>query len=178
MSIKEIVVGTVVTLVIGGTAYTVNQTDVINNFADDTGLTQQQAEEYVKQVDEDDLVPYDKLGADFVDDGQYVLDAVEQMDCVNYQYEWETATLTCEAGKLQMAKLGHDEISLGNAYITLASDSATTSDIATTVGFIDDVNADFNLEIVVKLLDPALIDEAKKSNSYNKATLQAALKSN
>jgi hypothetical protein len=44
MNIKEAVIGTIITVVIGGTAYSINQVDVVNNFAEDTGLTQQQAE--------------------------------------------------------------------------------------------------------------------------------------
>jgi hypothetical protein len=177
MSIKEIIVGTVVTLVIGGTAYTVNQSDVINNFASDTGLSQQQAEEYVKGVSEDDLVPYDELGTSYITEGEEILTGVSQIDCVNYEYEWESPTLTCDQGKAQLSKLANDEISLGRSYIKLAAEDASRTDISTTVGLIGDVNTDLDLEVVTKVLDSATVDEAKKTNSYNKATLSAALTS-
>ena len=50
MAVKEAIFGTILTVVIGGAAYTVNKEDVVDNFADDTGLSQQQAEEYVDSV--------------------------------------------------------------------------------------------------------------------------------
>lgn len=175
MSIKEAAVGTVVTIVIGGTAYTINQTDVINNFADDTGLTQQQAEQYVNEVNEDELVPYGELGSDYINDGQEVRNIATQTDCVNYEYEWESTTLSCEKGKAQLDKIGKDSISLGKAYKKLGSDSASRDDISTTIGLIDKLNSDYEFDIVSKLLDQATVDDVKKSNSYNKAVLKAAL---
>lgn len=177
MAVKEIIAGAVVTMVVGGTAYTVSKADVVDNFADDTGMTQQQAEEYVNGVGEDDLVPYDKLGADWVTDGNDVLGTVAKVDCVNFQYEWESDSLTCDQGKTQIFELGNDEVSLGNSYIKLSSDSASKADITTTIGFIDEVNSDYESGIVKYFLDASKIDETKKSNSYNKANLQAALES-
>jgi hypothetical protein len=178
MAVKEIATGTIITLVIGGSAYTISQTDVIENFADDTGLTQQQAEEYVKNIDEDELVPYADLGSDFVKEGNEILAEVAQIDCDNYEYEWESPTLSCVTGRNQLAELGNDEVALGQAYIKLDSDSASKTDISETVRLIDEVNSDYGFEIVRKILDFASIDEAKKTNSYNKATLEAALESN
>ena len=177
MGIKEAVVGGVLTVIIGGTAYTINKEDVVNNFADDTGLTQQQAEDYVNSVDEEDLIPYDKLGADYVTDGNEVLSSAGDIDCANYDYEWETPTLSCEEGKDQLEELGRDEIDLGNAYIKLSSESATSADITATINILDEVNDNYEFEIVDFILDANTISESKKSNSYNKATLEAALKS-
>ncbi len=178
MSIKDLVIGSVVSVVIGGTAYTVSQADVVTNFASDTGMSQQQAEEYVNGVGEDDLVPYDELGADYVRQGQELLTTSSQIDCVNYEYEWETSELTCEAGKAQLYTTGNDEVSLGNAFKKLATDSATKGDISYTISFLNKLNGDYELGIVSTTSDRATVDEAKKSNSYNKAVLQAALDKN
>lgn len=177
MSIKEMVIGGVMTVVIGGTAYTVNQADVTNNFASDTGLTQQQAEEYVNGVKQEDLVSYDELGAGHITEGKTTLTMANDIDCDNYEYEWESSTLTCEAGKAQLNTAGNNEIALGEAYKKLHSDSATELDMTTTIQRIDTMNADYESELISKILDQAVIEEVKKTNSYNKALIKTALDS-
>lgn len=167
----------VIALAIGGTIYTVSQTDIVKNFSKDTGLSQEEAQQYVENVSEDDLVPYDKLGSDYISDGQGVLNQTSDIDCVNYVYEWETDTLSCEKGRSQLIKVGNDEIALGKAYIILASESASREDISSVISLIDRLNADFNLDIVSFLLDSQSINETKKANSFNKAVLQSALES-
>ncbi len=175
MNIKGLIAGAVITVVVGGTAYTVNQTDVVNNFATDTGLTQQQAEQYVSNVTEDDLIPYDELGSDYIEEGQLISDSAAQVDCVNYEYEWESSTLTCEEGKSQMSKLGKNSILLGRAYIKLGSDSASEIDISTTIRRLDQLNIDYDSAIVSKYFSQAEIDETMQTHSYNKAVLKAVL---
>jgi hypothetical protein len=175
VSIKDLVIGSIVTVTIGGTAYTVSQADVVKNFASDTGMSQQQAEEYVGGLKEEDFVTYDKLGAEYVTDGNSFLQTSGQIDCVNYEYEWEAADLTCEAGKAQLKDTGDDEIALGHAYTKLASSSASKADISLTIRMIDELNADYKYSIMTKLVDSAAISEVQKANSYNKAVLKAAL---
>lgn len=171
------IIGAIITLVIGGTVFTVNKTDIVKNFSKDTGLSQEAAQQYVESVTEDDMVPYDKLGSDFISDGQDILSLAREIDCVNYDYEWETSTLSCEKGKSQLIKFGNDEIALGKAYQALASESASNEDISSVISLIDKLNADFRLEIVSRILDLKTIDENRKSNSFNKALLQSALES-
>jgi hypothetical protein len=175
--IKELVAGAVVTVVIGGTAYTVNKEDVVENFADDTGLSQQEAEQYVNQVGQDELVPYDEVGNSYTESGQYILSTAREIDCENYEYDWESPTLSCAAGKSQLLELGNDEVALGQAYTRLDSDNATRDDIAATIRLLDDVNNGYDSNIVRNIIEFSFIDESKKTNSYNKATLQAALES-
>lgn len=177
MSLVRNIVGVVITVAIGGTVYTVSQTDVINNFANDTGLTQQQAEQYVKNVKDEDLVSYSELGSEYTKDGQGIIDLSVQMDCLNYTYEWESQSLTCDRGKSQLYNIGKDEVALGESYKILGSDSASKTDISNTIALIDKVNANYKLDIMSKILDTNNINENKKSNSYNKAILQAALDS-
>lgn len=177
MSIKELAVGGVITLVIGGSAYTVNKTDVATNFAEDTGMTQQQAENYVNQVSDEDLVPYDELGDDYVKDGQDILEAASEIDCINYEYDWESPSLSCTNGKSQLERIGNTEISLGQAFIRLASDAASESDISTAIAMLDKLNRDIESPIIDALYDQATISEIKNNNSYNKALLKTALQS-
>ena len=177
MGIRELVGSAVLTLVIGGTVYTVNQADVVDNFASDTGLTQEQAKEYVEGVGEDDLVPYEDLGGYYIDDGEYLVRGAQGIDCLNYEYEWESTFLSCPTGKYQLERIGNDEIELGQAYIKLGSDSASKEDISRTISLLDRVNQNLNLEIIKQYLDYATITEEKRVNSYNKATLQAVLDS-
>lgn len=174
---KRAVIGTILTLIIGGTAYTVSQTDVINNFADDTGLTQEQAEQYINAIPEEDLASWDQIGSDLVTEGQGLFNLVNEIDCVNYEYEWESATLSCLEGKTQVNKVARDTSALGQAYIKLGSDSATKDDMSATIKLIDQLNSDYQLEIIGSVLSFSTIDDVKKTNSYNKALLKAALES-
>lgn len=172
------IIGGIITLVIGGAVFTVSKADIAKNFSKDTGLSQEESQQYVENITKDDLVSYDKLGSDFISDSQDILGLSRDIDCVNYTYEWETNTLSCEVGKLQLIRIGNDEKELGNAYTTLASKSASREDISSTISLIDKLNTDFRLEIVSRILDSKTIDETRKTNSYNKALLQSALESN
>lgn len=167
----------IITVVIGGTIFTFSQADLVKNFSKETGLSQEAAQQYVESVNEDSLVPYDKLGSDFVSDGQGIVKASREIDCANYTYEWETSTLSCEKGRSQLAKIGNDEIALGKSYTVLASETASNEDIAKVISLIDSLNTDFNFEIVKYMFNPQDIQEMKKTNSFNKALLQTALES-
>jgi hypothetical protein len=173
----RIITGTIITLIIGGATYTINQADVAKYLAEDTGLTQEQAEQYISDVEEDELIPYTQLGSDFIEDGQAILEMAADIDCVNYEYEWESINLTCYAGKTQLSKLGRDEIALGQAYKKLGSDSASEVDIHKTIRLIDVLNNDMDLNVIREIYHPSDITEIKKTNSFNKALLQAALES-
>ncbi len=177
--IKTLVIGTIVTVIIGGTAYTVSQSDIVNNFADDTGMTQEQAERFITEIPEEQLTSsFAELGYEFISGGQMILDIADEIDCINYEYEWESFTLSCFEGKTQMDKIAKSSILLGEAYVRLDSYSEPpVSEIKETIRLIDQLNSDYNLEIVNKSLDWATIDEVKKTNSYNKALLQTALES-
>lgn len=105
------------------------------------------------------------------------MDIASDIDCVNYEYEWETSSLSCEEGKSQLTKLGNSEIALGKGYITLASESASTKDMAEVIKLIDKYNANLTLEIINQIYDYSAIDDLRKSSSYNKAMLQAVLDS-
>lgn len=171
------IIGAVITLVIGGTVYTFSQSDVAKNFAKNTGLSQQEAEQYVSNIKDEDLVAFSKIGSDFISDGQDIIKTANDIDCVNYTYEWESSTLTCNEGKSQLTRIGNSEVTLGKSYQKLDTEDATENDISLTIKNIDRLNADFGLGIVAKILDPSTIDEMKKTNSYNRALLQTALES-
>ena len=171
------IIGGIITLIIGGTVYTVSQGDIVNKFSEETGMSQTAAEQYVENISDDELVSFYELGSDFISSGEEVLDVASEIDCVDYYYEWETDTLTCEEGKSQLKIFGDGEIALGEAYKVLSSESASNEDIYSVIRLIDRVNENYSLEIVVKLLDYSDIDEAIKTNLYNKSLLRAALDS-
>ncbi|MEX0919348.1 MAG: hypothetical protein WDZ64_01195 [Parcubacteria group bacterium] len=177
-NIKGVITGTVITILIGGTAYTVSQSDVIKNFADDTGLTQEQAEQYINEIPEEELANWDEIGYALIEDGQALLSIANEMDCINYEYEWESVTLSCSEGKEQLNKLARDTTLLGQAYIKLSSDSASKDDIAETISLIDQLNSDYEFDVVKITVDWETIDEIRKTNSYNKALLKATLEIN
>ena len=174
---KDIIKGAIITLVIGGSAYTFSTADVVQNFAEDTGLSQEQAEQYISEVDEDDLASFDMIGSQFVSDGQQFLDLASEIDCTDNEYEWESISLSCKKAKEQVGRLARSYIALGNVYIRLVSDSASRDDMSEAISLIDQLNSDLESDIVPVLLDLETIDEEKKTNSYNKAVLKAALES-
>jgi len=171
------VVAGIITLIIGGTVYSVSQVDIVSKFSEETGMSQKAAEQYVENIPDDELIPFDELGSEFINDGQSMLSMASEIDCVNYYYEWETDTLSCEEGKSQIKKLGDSEIELGRAYNVLSYESASTEDIYSVIRLIDRINENYSLEIIIGLLNYSEIDEIIKTNLYNKAVLQAALDS-
>lgn len=178
MNIKSAIIGTIVTIVIGGTAYTVSQGDIIKNFANDTGLTQEQAEQYIKNIPEEELASWDEVGSLTIEEGQGMIEIANGIDCVNYEYEWESFTMSCSEGKAQINKFGKTEVLLGQSYIKLSLDSASMNDIRETIRLIDELNSYLQFEIVRVSLDQSAIDEIRKNNSYNKAILKTVLESN
>jgi hypothetical protein len=172
---KDLIKGALITLVIGGSAYTFSTGAVVENFAEDTGLSQEQAEQYVNEVDEADLVSFDTLGSDMVSEGEELSDFVSEIDCINYEYDWESTALPCKKGKEQISILANSYIALGRAYIILDSEYASNDDIRNTLPLIDQLNANYQLNVVAAVLDWKTIDETRKTNFFNKAMLKAAL---
>jgi len=171
------VIGGIITLIIGGTVYGVSQGDIVSHFSEETGLSQEEAEQYIESIPEDELVSFYEVGLDLISEGQEILQITSEIDCVNYYDEWETDTLSCEEGKSQFKKFGDSEIELGKAYQVLSYESASTVDIYSVIRLIDRVNENYELEIITELLDDSEIDQAIKTNLFNKALLQAALDS-
>ncbi len=174
---KDLIKGGIITLVIGGSVFTFSQADVVKNFAKDTGLTQEQAEQYVSEISEDQLISFEELGSDFIDAGQELRNIALEIDCVNYEYEWESSLLSCSQGKRQLDIIINNLILLGQAYIKLNSDSASEADIASAILLIDQLNSSYKFEIISNILDQNIIDEVIKTNFYNKAILKTALES-
>jgi hypothetical protein len=176
--IKQIV-GGVITLAIGGTVYTVSQTDVVNNFANNTGESQQQAQTYVNNS-QNNLVSFDKVGQELSSDGNTVLNSASQIDCTNYTYKWESSSLSCDEGLTELQTIGNDEIQLGSCYSSLGTNLGNGSQtrINECITDIDTTDSAYGLPIASQVLTSAQITDFQNSNIYNKSVLQAALKSN
>lgn len=168
-------IGGVITLVIGGTLYTVSQGDIAKNFSANTGVSQTQAEQYVNNIKPSDLASFSKIGASLVNDGNSVLST--NIDCVDYTYKWQTSSLSCEDGKSQLETVGRDEVTLGNCYEALDTNLGDSgkAKIQECISDIDSLNSDYSLPIVAVGLDSNTIADTKNSNAYNKSVLQAAL---
>lgn len=176
-NIRGIISGTVITLLIGGTAYTFTQEDVVQNFANDTGMTQEQAEQYVSSIPEEELVSWKEVGSDFTEASKETFELVASTDCENYEYEWETPALTCTEGKSQLQRIANTEQALGQAYLKLSSDDATEEDMYNAMNLLDQLNADYRQEIGGAIFDKETLDEITKTNLYNKSILKAAVES-
>ncbi len=120
---------------------------------------------------------YDELGQSYIDEGNATLEIVDEIDCVNYTYDWESSTMSCSDAVNQLIKTGNDEIAVGRSYIRLDADSAGRADIMNTINLLETVNQDYSFEIISRIWDNATLDEAQNTNSYNKALLEAALES-
>ncbi len=175
MKIYKSIIGAIATLVVGGGVYSVRQADVVNNFAANTGMTQEQAQKYVSGIDQSSLTTFDKVGASLVSDGNLANDEASKIDCENYQYEWETKTLTCIEGKRQLSAVGQGEITLGKVYEKLNSDSATKDTMTEAINDIDALSSLYKSEVIKVMLDVAAINDITQTNAYNKSILQAAI---
>ena len=176
-NIKNIVTGGIITLIIGGTAYNFSQEDVINNLADDTGMTQEEATQYVNDIPEEDFVTWDEMGNNFAKDSAETRGLISEIDCDNYDYEWESATLTCVQAKNELEAMFQTESALGLAYKKLDTEAATPDDIRQVMTYLDQLSAHYDQEVSIAFLDTVYIEEMTKTNAYNKSVLKAALES-
>lgn len=173
------IIGGVIVLVIGGATFAVSKSSIANNFSKNTGVSQQQAQQYINNIPQSDLESFSKVGQDLVSDGNSILSDGSSIDCVNYTYRWETASLSCSTGTDELQTIGNDEITLGNCYNALGTDlgSAATSKINECISDSDSIDSDYSLPIVTALLDSKTITDQKNTIAYNKSVLQAALES-
>jgi hypothetical protein len=174
------IVGGVIALAIGGTTYAVSNSAIVSNFSTNSGMSQQQAQQYIKNIPQSDLETFSKLGQGLVSDGNSILSESSSIDCTNYTYQWETSSLTCSDGDSQLQTVGNDEVTLGNCYQTLDTNLGDGADakINECIADIDTVDSAYSLPIVTTLLDSGTITDNKNTDAYNKSVLQAALQSN
>jgi hypothetical protein len=59
--VKKAIAGIIITVVLGGTSYTISQSDIVSNYAKETGQSQEQAQKYVDDVQKN-LVSFSKTG--------------------------------------------------------------------------------------------------------------------
>jgi len=176
--IKQII-GGVVTLVIGGTVYHVNQSNVVSNFAKNTGQTQQQSQQYVNNIKQSDLQSFSQVGQSLVSDGNNILKIKSSIDCENYTYGWATVTLTCNDGVMQLDEIGNDEITLGNCYQALDTNlgDSANSKINECIQDTNKIENDYKLPVATALLDQTTVTTMSNAAAYNQSVLQAALQS-
>jgi hypothetical protein len=172
--VKEVVVGGIIVLVLGGSTFAISQTDLVNNFANETGMSQQEAKEYVEES-QDDLASFTEIGNLTVQDGKSLLSSASEIDCATYEYEWESPSLSCNAGKSQLSTIGNNEIELGECYVALDTDlnEGVTSKINECMNDIDASTAGYKLPMASIILDSAAIQEVVNANAYNKSVLKA-----
>ncbi len=176
-NVKGWIAGTIITLVIGGTAYTFNQEDVVKNFADETGMTQEQAEQYINTIPEDELDTFTVIGTSFITDGTAMRTEVQNIDCEKNEYEWQSEILTCAMGKRQLTKIADDMIAFGHVFQKLDTDEATEQDIQEAIRLIDQMVRNNRLAVSKAIWTQEELDEENRGHAYNKALLQAALDS-
>lgn len=175
---KKTIIGGIITLVIGGTTYSISQSSVVNNFAKNTGMTQEQAQKYVKDS-QNNLESFSKVGQEFTSDGKDILNQSKQIDCTNYTYGWVSDSLTCQDGLSQLQNIGNDEITLGSCLASLDSNlgNNSSSTISECINDIDSVDSSYKQPIAQQIINPSQTSQLENTNLYNKSVLQAALQS-
>ncbi|MCU0678451.1 MAG: hypothetical protein MUF19_02605 [Candidatus Pacebacteria bacterium] len=176
-NIKNIITGGIITLVVGGAAFSFSQQDVINNLSEDTGMTEEQAEQYVNNIAPEDLVSWSEVGNSFLAESKETRTAADGVDCENFDYDWQSTTLTCTQGKEQLLLIAATEEKVGNAYLQLDTENATKEDMQLVINYLDQLNTQYGLEVSRRAFDSAVIEDMKMTNSYNKSLLKAALES-
>lgn len=176
--IKSKIIGGAIVLTLGGTGFAVTQTDVVNNFAAETGMSQEQAQKYVEES-QDDLDSFGNIGTGFVDSGNKILSEAGSIDCEGYSYEWESALLTCNDGKSQMQTVGNKELELGQCFKELDKDlgNSARTKINECIDDIDELNQAYEQPGATSIFGNDFVSEAKKTNLFNKSVLKTALES-
>jgi len=174
-NIKNIIGGGIITLVIGGAAFTFTQEDLTNNFVQETGFTEEQAEEYINDIEEDDWITFTEFGEDYLLESLYTLDILEDLDCEEVEYEWETDGFTCDIAEEQIIEISEAESALGKNLIQLDSPDADTEDIEVTIAGFDAVNDSYRTQAATVLFDEEFVSDTITNNSFNKALLLSGL---
>lgn len=175
---KRVIVGGIATVIIGGAGFTIKQSDVVNNFAKETGMSHDQAQQYVDKS-QNNLQSFSKVGQELTSDGNSILNSSSGIDCVNYTYQWETASLNCAEGKNELETIGNNEITMGNCYDSLSGNlgRAAATQISECIDDIDTLNSSYDLPVAGYFINSSQVTDIKNANLYNKSVLQAALKS-
>lgn len=84
--IINIMIGTVITVLIGGAAYNINKVDLVNNFSQETGLTKNQAEKYIDNISKDEMIAWSELGRELKNECQEIVKIASALDCDNEIY--------------------------------------------------------------------------------------------
>lgn len=175
--VGKIIAGSIA-VVIGGSTFVIHKSDVVNNFSKNSGLTQQQAQDYVNNIKPSDLISFSKVGQSFISDGNTILSQSSGIDCFNYTYPaWESSTLSCSDGKSQFQEIGNSEITMGNCLQALDANlgGSAKAKINECITDIDTTNRDYDLPVATALLDSKTLADEKNINAYNKSVLEAAL---
>ena len=159
-------------IVLFGTACDSSQKAVVKNFSEETGMTQQESQQYIENISEDELISYYELSKSHTATGEEIFNIVLELDCDNYIYEWETLTLSCLKGMSELVTFGNINTNLGEIFKVMGDGYSFTKDYKEAITLIDKLNESLKSEIMVALLDENIIEEMIKTNLYNKSIIQ------
>lgn len=175
--IKNIIGGGIITVLIGGAAFSFSQQDLVDNFAAESGLSSEQAEQYVDNVTSDELVSYKENGLDWIEESQTTVELAEGIDCNNYEYDWESPSLSCPEGRNQLMVMGDAERRMGESFMELDSTTDVRASIQQAIEDIDRLILTYDLGIAKGVYDEATLQELRMTHLYNKSILKSALES-
>ena len=153
----------------------VSQKEVIKNFSEETGMTQEESQLFIEDIPEDELVSFYELSTNYNAMGEKVFKIATELDCNKYIYEWETKTLSCIEGKAQLIIFGGLNFELAKVYKLIGAGFALTKDYEEAFELIDKLNESLRTEAIVVLFGENNIEVMIKSNQYNKVILQIEL---
>lgn len=142
-------------------------------------MTQQEAEEYVKNVKEEDLMTAKDLGEDYIRESKETQKMNDTIDCATDQTNFvEDFGADCATVKVELTNMQQSEEKIGKAYIKLADDDASRTEIQNTINVLDEYSTLLKKPIFSKIFEKELIDELIKTTAYNKSLLVTALQEN
>ena len=172
---KDILIGGLAVLVIGGAGFVFVQPDVTYTFAEETGMAEVEAHEYVKGA-QVGLKPSSAIGSTLIENGKAIIRTASRIDCVNYVYVWEKQVGGCAEGKHQLETIGTSAMTLGYCYQALGADLGESAKykMSECIADADRLDASYDLPIANELLGTS-VQDAKNANLYNKSALRTAL---
>jgi hypothetical protein len=177
---KNLVIGGIITLIIGGLTYSFSRQDLIDNFTADTGLSQQQAEEFISSKLDEEGSSWEELGHEFSLASQSLQKIHNSIDCENLSSEEfliikEGVSLSCDEALEQIAQIANSAESVSVAYLKLSEDNVSRDDVRETVFYLDQFITDLDSPVLVPFISSSTIEDYKLSSSLNKSLLKTAL---
>jgi hypothetical protein len=181
-TIKNIAIGGMVTLTLGGVAYSFSHEDFVNNFAEESGLSQEQAEVYISDSEGRDGVSFGELADDLTRAAAPLQEALSKLDCESFsaadiKIVQETYGTSCEVLKMQGEQFTEATVRLSQSYRTLDGEVFTIENMVHAINSIDNYVETLDSQFIMLSMGTTSIAKMKLTGAYNKSVIKTAVES-